>query len=110
MPRSAPRTGSGGSIFSGPRRSSSSGCITRSPTRRSGASSSIWPRRSPNRSRRSRKFSLFHRNAFRQVAGLVYVGAFKDGDVVGEELDRDRVKEGGDKRVAIRYGDAEGEP
>src|SRR5712671_4391796 len=53
---------------------------------------------------------LFYRNAFRQVAGLVYVGAFEDGDVVGEELDRDRVEEGSDKRVAIRHRDAKGEP
>jgi len=28
----------------------------------------------------------------RQVAGLVYVGALEDGDVVGKELDRDRVE------------------
>jgi hypothetical protein len=34
---------------------------------------------------------LFDRDAFRQVAGLVDVGALEDGDVVGEELDRDRV-------------------
>src|SRR5579883_1963526 len=30
---------------------------------------------------------LLHRNALREVAGLVDVGAFEDGDVVGEELD-----------------------
>ena len=34
---------------------------------------------------------LLHRHRLRQVAGLVDVGAAKDGGVVGEELKRDRV-------------------
>src|SRR3981081_1297888 len=51
MPSSVLRTASGASSWSAPVRSSSSGCITRSPTQRSGASFSTWPRRSPNRTR-----------------------------------------------------------
>src|SRR5271157_4489806 len=53
---------------------------------------------------------LFYRYALRKVARLVDVGALEDRDVVGEELDRDRVEQGCDKRVAARNRDAESEP
>lgn len=53
---------------------------------------------------------LFNGNALRKIAGLVDVGAFEDGDVVGEELDRDRLKQQRDKRVAARHCDAAGKP
>src|SRR5215831_17126270 len=52
---------------------------------------------------------LFHRDAFREVSRWVDVGAFEDGGVVGEQLDRNCVEEGGDERVAIRHRNAEGE-
>jgi hypothetical protein len=49
---------------------------------------------------------LLHRDAFCQIAGLVDVGAFEDGDVIGQQLDRDRVEQGGDERVAARHRNA----
>src|SRR5271155_5190405 len=52
---------------------------------------------------------LFNGNAFREVAWLVDIGALEDGGMVGEELDRNRVKQRRDKRVAARQCDAEGE-
>ena len=36
---------------------------------------------------------LFHRDALREVARLVYVAAAADGDVVGEQLQRDDLNE-----------------
>src|SRR5581483_2692281 len=53
-------------------------------------------------------YALLHRYAFRQVARLVDVGAFEHRGVVGEELHRDGVEQGRDKRRAVRDGDAEG--
>src|SRR5271166_3042940 len=53
---------------------------------------------------------LFYRYALRKVARLVDVGALEDGDVVGEELDRDCIEQGCDKRVAARHRDAQSEP
>jgi hypothetical protein len=37
---------------------------------------------------------LLNSNAFGEVSGLVYVAAAADGDVVGEELERDYLEEG----------------
>src|SRR6266567_2426106 len=53
--------------------------------------------------------ALLDRDALRQIAGLVDVGAFEDGGVVGEQLDRDRVEQRRDERIAARHGDAKGE-
>jgi hypothetical protein len=55
---------------------------------------------------RGRPLVLLHRDAFRQVARLVDVGAFEDGDVVSQQLDRDRVEQGGNERVAARHRDS----
>src|SRR5437667_11786036 len=52
--------------------------------------------------------ALLDRNTLCEVARLVDVGAFEDGDVIGEELGRDGVEERGDKRVAARHRNAEG--
>src|SRR5205085_9445038 len=52
---------------------------------------------------------LFNRNAFREIAWLVDIGALADGGMVSKELDRDRVKQRRDKRVAARQRDTEGE-
>src|SRR5579862_6717562 len=49
---------------------------------------------------------LLHRDAFRQVARLVDVGAFGDRRVIGEQLDRDRVEQRRDIRRAMRDRDA----
>ena len=38
--------------------------------------------------------ALFYRHALCQVAGLVDVAAAPDGDVVGEELERDDFEDG----------------
>ena len=43
---------------------------------------------------RSVHSKLFHRNGFRQVAGLVHVAALGDGDVVGKQLERDDGEDG----------------
>src|SRR5271167_2961625 len=53
---------------------------------------------------------FFYRYALCQVARLVDVGALEDGDVVGEELDRDCIEQRGHERVAARNRDAESEP
>src|ERR1700741_102332 len=45
------------------------------------------------RGRSAPKSCSLHGYALRQVAGLVDVRAFEHGDVVGEELDRDRVEQ-----------------
>ncbi len=42
---------------------------------------------------------LFDRYGFGEVAGLVYVGAFQDRYVIGQQLYRDRVQDGGDERI-----------
>src|SRR5712691_12403783 len=52
---------------------------------------------------------LLHRDALRQIARLVDVGAFEHRDVVGEELDRDRVEERRDEGRAMRHRDAKRE-
>src|SRR5271155_3609223 len=52
---------------------------------------------------------LFNCNAFREIAWLVDIGALEDGGMVGEELDRDRIKQRRDKRVAARDCNPEGE-
>src|SRR5712691_6745573 len=52
---------------------------------------------------------LLHRDALRQVARLVDVGALEQRDAVGEELDRDRGEERRDEGGAMRHRDAEGE-
>ena len=49
---------------------------------------------------------LLDRDTFRQIARLVDVGPFEDGDVVGKQLDRDRVEQRGHERVAARHRDA----
>src|SRR5262245_48615850 len=48
---------------------------------------------------------LLHRDALRQVAGLVDVGALGDGGVVGKELNGDGVEDGGDEGVDLRQLD-----
>ena len=45
---------------------------------------------------------LFHRNGFRQVAGLVHVTAFGDGDVVGKQLERDDGQDGLEALLRVR--------
>jgi hypothetical protein len=50
---------------------------------------------------------LFYRNALRQVARLVDIGRFEDRDMVGQELDRDRIEQRCDERVAGWRRDAE---
>jgi hypothetical protein len=42
---------------------------------------------------------LFDRYGFGEIAGLVYVGAFQDRYVIGEQLYRDGVQDGGDEGV-----------
>ena len=41
---------------------------------------------------------------------MVDVSASKDGGVIGEELDRDRVEERRDEGITVWHGDTEGEP
>jgi hypothetical protein len=53
---------------------------------------------------------LLDRHAFGEIARLVDIGALDDRGVVSEELDRDRVEQGRDKRRAIGDRDAEREP
>jgi hypothetical protein len=52
---------------------------------------------------------LLHRHALRQIARLVDIGAFGDGDVKGEELRRDRIEQRRDEWVAMRHFDLIGE-
>ena len=42
---------------------------------------------------------LFNGNGFREIAGLIHVCAFENGDVIGEKLNRDGVKDWGHNRV-----------
>src|SRR3979411_1956517 len=51
---------------------------------------------------------LLDRPALGEIAGLVDIGAFEDGGVVGQELHRDRVEQRRYKRRALRHRDAEG--
>ena len=53
---------------------------------------------------------LLHRHALGEVARLVDIGAFGDGDVIGQKLHRDRVEQRRDERLAMRHLDADGEP
>src|SRR5437660_11845772 len=53
--------------------------------------------------------ALLDRHTLGEVARLVDIGAFEDGDVVSQELDRDRVEERSDKRITARHRDAKGE-
>ena len=41
------------------------------------------------RSKYAKDFALLHGDGLSEVAGLVYVAAAADGDVIGEELERD---------------------
>ena len=49
---------------------------------------------------------LLHRDGFGEVAGLVYVAASADGDVVGEELQRDYFEDGKEEFGGL--GDVDG--
>src|SRR5579875_3405268 len=54
--------------------------------------------------------ALFHRDAFGEIARLVDIGAFENRHVIGQQLDRNRVEQRGDERVARGHGNAVEEP
>jgi hypothetical protein len=48
------------------------------------AKSAIIPKTEKTSQKTFRCIELFHRNGFREVAGLIHVAAAADGDVVGQ--------------------------
>src|SRR5215472_15303179 len=77
----------------------------------SGVAADLRPCKSPAISGETRILpKLFYRHALCQVARLVDIGALDDRDMVGEELDRDRIEQRGDKRIAMRHGYTKSKP
>src|SRR3546814_946058 len=49
--------------------------------------------------------SSLDRHRFRQIAWLVYIGAFYDSYMIGQQLHRHAVDQRGDQRVDLWHGD-----